>query len=105
MIERHRAAGGSYPPTVGHKERPDGSWGDDLRPANPERQIWGKMLGAGSILRYRKSNALSNESPSEQSSLLGVSEFNIKHNVINTDCCCFEFACLNSLVVHPCAHI
>jgi hypothetical protein len=79
--------------------------GDDLRPANPQRQIWGKTLGGKLDIRCRKSTPLSNEGASEQSSLLGVAKFNIKSNVINGDCCCSEFTWLDSVVVQPCAHI
>jgi hypothetical protein len=50
-------------------------------------------------------DALSNEGASEQSSLLGVTKFNIKSNVINGDCCCSEFTWLDSVVIQPCAHI
>jgi hypothetical protein len=53
----------------------------------------------------RKIDALSNEGASEQSSLLGVAEFNNKSNVINGDCCCSEFTWLDSVVIQPCAHI
>ena len=104
MIERHRAAGGSYPPTVGHKEGPDGSWGDDLRPANPSVRLGEDAQGKRDI-QVQKIGSLSNESPSEQRSLLGVAEFNIKSNVIDGDCCCSEFAWLDSVVIQPCAHI
>jgi hypothetical protein len=56
-------------------------------------------------IQVQKIDSLSNESPSEQSSLLGVAEFNIKSNVINGDCCCSEFAWLDSVVIQPGAHL
>jgi hypothetical protein len=56
-------------------------------------------------VQVQKIDSLSNEGHSEQSSLLGVAEFNIKSNVINGDCSCSKFAWLDSVVIEPCAHI
>ena len=97
-------SGGSHPGVTGPKRRPDGSLGDDLRPANPSVRLGEDAQGKLDI-QVQKIDSLSNESPSEQSSLLGVAKFNIKSNVINGDCCCSEFTWLDSVVVQPCAHI
>lgn len=79
--------------------------GDDLRPAKPRASDLGEDAEGKLEIQGCKIDALSNESPSEQGSLLGVAEFNIKGDVIDIDCCCFEFAWLDSMVVQPCAHI
>src|ERR1051325_10378490 len=54
---------GASPPSVSHKERPDGGWGDDLRPANPQRQIWGKTLGGKLDIRRGKSTRYRMKAP------------------------------------------
>ena len=71
--------------------------GDDLRPATPERQIWGKMLGVSSILDTKAA--------SEQSRLIDIAEFNIARHVAYCECRHFEFCRLDSLVIQPYAHV
>jgi hypothetical protein len=104
MIEWHRAAGGAHPPQWATKKGRTEVGG---RPPSgkPRASDLGEDAQGKRDIQVQKIGSLSNESPSEQRSLLGVAEFNIKSNVIDGDCCCSEFAWLDSVVIQPCAHI
>ena len=104
MIERHRAAGGSHPALSGPQRRAGRKLGGRPPSGKPRASDLGDDA-QGRLDQVKKIDSLSNEGSSEQSSLLGMAEFNIKGNVINGDCCCPKFAWLDSVVIQPCAHL